>query len=191
MRSISILSLAVLALLPAHAFACASCGCTLSTDAAAGYSSQSGWRINLDYSYIDQDQLRRGSGSASPEQVVDHPVHPTADGGEIEKDTINRYLNLGLTYRPNPDWGFTAVLPWVSRNSQTTAVFLAMFGGFFALQYFYLGDRRRGFKYLAFCWTAIPWFIGFYDTVKFARLDAQEFDARYGERSEPAAGART
>jgi len=81
-------------------------------------------------------------------------------------------------------------LPWVSRNSQTTAVLLAMFGGFFALQYFYLGDRRRGFKYLAFCWTAIPWFIGFYDTVKFARLDAQEFDAKYGAPPEQAAGAR-
>jgi hypothetical protein len=28
-----------------------------------------------------------------------------------------------------------------------------------------------------------------YDTVKFARLDAQEFDAKYGARSEPVAGA--
>ena len=81
-------------------------------------------------------------------------------------------------------------LPWVSRNSQTTAVLLAMFGGFFALQYFYLGDRRRGLKYLAFFWTAVPWFIGLYDTVKFARLDAQEFDAKYGAPPEQAAGAR-
>jgi TM2 domain-containing membrane protein YozV len=81
-------------------------------------------------------------------------------------------------------------LPWVSRNSQTMAVLLAMFGGFFALQYFYLGDRRRGFRYLVFCWTAIPMLIGLYDTVKFARLDAQQFDAQYGARSEPAAGAR-
>ena len=81
-------------------------------------------------------------------------------------------------------------LPWASRNSQTTAVLLAMFGGFFALQYFYLGDRRRGYRYLAFCWTPIPFLVGLYDTVKFARLDAQEFDAKYGARSEPAAGAR-
>ena len=65
-----------------------------------------------------------------------------------------------------------------------------MFGGFFALQYFYLGDRRRGYRYLAFCWTPIPFLVGLYDTVKFARLDAQEFDAKYGARSEPAAGAR-
>ncbi|MEO8442769.1 MAG: TM2 domain-containing protein [Betaproteobacteria bacterium] len=81
-------------------------------------------------------------------------------------------------------------LPSVARNSQTTAVLLALFGGFFALQYFYLGDRRRGFKYLAFFWTAIPWFVGFYDTVKFARLDAQEFDAKYGAPPEHATGVR-
>ncbi len=81
-------------------------------------------------------------------------------------------------------------LPWVSRNSQTTAVLLAMFGGFFGLQYFYLGDRRRGFKYLAFFWTAIPWFVGLYDTVKFARLDAQEFDVKYGAPPEQAVGGR-
>ena len=81
-------------------------------------------------------------------------------------------------------------LPWVSRNSQTMAVLLAMFGGFFALQYFYLGDRRRALKYLAFFWTTIPMFIGLYDTVKFARLDAQEFDAKYGSSPEHAGGAR-
>ncbi|HEY2345180.1 MAG TPA: transporter [Xanthomonadaceae bacterium] len=110
---------ALVALLPAHALACATCGCTLSTDAAAGYSSQPGWRINIDYSYIDQDSLRHGDGSASPEQIVDRPADPTAGGGEIEKDTINRYLNLGIAYRPNADWAFSAVLPWVSRNHTT------------------------------------------------------------------------
>lgn len=119
MRLLPCVSIAALAMLPAHAYACASCGCTLTTDAAAGYSSQAGWRFNLDTTWIDQDQLRRGSGSASPEQVVDHPMDPAAGGGEIEKDTINRYLNLGVTYRPNADWGFTVIVPWVSRNHTT------------------------------------------------------------------------
>jgi TM2 domain-containing membrane protein YozV len=82
-------------------------------------------------------------------------------------------------------------LPWVSRNSQTTAVFLAMLGGFFGLQYFYLGDRRRGFKHLAFFWTTIPMFVGLYDTVKFAWLDAQEFNAKYGASPEHAAVVST
>ena len=70
-------------------------------------------------------------------------------------------------------------LPWVTRNSQTMAVLLAMFGGILGLHHFYLGDRRRGFKYLAFFWTIIPMFIGWYDTVKLARLESHEFDRKY------------
>jgi TM2 domain-containing membrane protein YozV len=73
-------------------------------------------------------------------------------------------------------------LPWVTRSSQTAAVLLAMFGGMFGLHHFYLGDRRRGFKYLAFFWTFIPMFVGWFDTVKLARLDADEFGERYPAR---------
>jgi TM2 domain-containing membrane protein YozV len=95
-------------------------------------------------------------------------------------------LALGLM-RPYRDSIRTALrhvfasleLPLVRRNSQTTAVLLAMFGGNFGLHHFYLGDRFRGFKYLAFFWTAIPMFIGWYDTVKLARLEAHEFDRKY------------
>jgi len=113
------LPLAVFALLPAQAFACATCGCSLNIDAAAGYSSEPGWRIGFDESFLDQDRLRHGSGPASPQDVVDHPVDPGEGGGEIEKRTINRYANLSVAYRPNADWGFTAILPWVSRSHAT------------------------------------------------------------------------
>ena len=91
----------------------------LDIDAAAGYSSQPGWRFNLDYAYIDQDQLRGGTGSVSPGRIVDRPSDPSADGGEIERDTTNRYVNLSVGYRPNADWGFTFVLPWVGRDHTT------------------------------------------------------------------------
>ena len=113
------LPLAVLVLLPAQAFACATCGCSLDTDAAAGYSAEPGWRINLDQTFIDQDRLRHGSGSASPQDAVDDPADPDEEGGEIEKRTINRYTNLSVAYRPDPDWGFTVILPWVSRGHTT------------------------------------------------------------------------
>ena len=73
-------------------------------------------------------------------------------------------------------------LPWVTRNSQTIAVLLAMFGGLFGLHHFYLGDRRRGFKYLLFCWLIIPMFIGLYDAVKLAQLTSYEFDRKYPPR---------
>ena len=109
----------VLALSPVSAFACATCGCTLSTDAASGYSSQPGWRFNLDYSYIDQNALRSGTGSATARQVVDQPSDPSADASEIEKGTINRYLHLGIAYRPNADWGFALTLPFVDRTHAT------------------------------------------------------------------------
>jgi TM2 domain len=73
-------------------------------------------------------------------------------------------------------------LPWVTRNSQTMAVLLAMFGGMFGLHHFYLGDRRRGFKHLALFWTTIPMFINWYHTVKLAWLEPHEFDERYPPR---------
>ena len=99
-------------------------------------------------------------------------------------------LALGLM-RPHRDPLQTAMkhvfvsleLPWVTRNSQTTAVLLAMFGGgIFGLHHFYLGDRRRGFKYLAFFWIIIPMFIGLYDAVKLAQLAPHEFDRKYPPR---------
>jgi TM2 domain-containing membrane protein YozV len=69
-------------------------------------------------------------------------------------------------------------LSWAKDSSQTMAVMLAMFGGIFGLHHFYLGDRRRGFKYLAFFWTTIPMFVGWYDTVKMARLGSREFNEK-------------
>ncbi|XRD81225.1 transporter [Dyella halodurans] len=106
-------------MLPQAAHACATCGCTLSTDAATGYSTESGWRINVDYTYIDQDQLRSGGSKASPEQVVNQPSDPSLGGGEIEKRTINRYYNVAATYRFDGDWGVTFVLPYVIRDHST------------------------------------------------------------------------
>ena len=104
---------------PASAWACATCGCTVNSDAAMGYSSASGWRVNLEYTYIDQDELRSGTSSASPASVVNNPSNPALGGGEIEKETINRYLTLGVSYRPNADWNFNLLVPYVARDHWT------------------------------------------------------------------------
>ena len=57
-------SLALLATLATgRAVACATCGCTLSADAAMGYSALPGWRLSLEYDYINQDELRSGTHS--------------------------------------------------------------------------------------------------------------------------------
>ena len=68
-------------------------------------------------------------------------------------------------------------LPWITRSSQTTAVLLAMFGGILGLHHLYLGDRRRGFKYLKLFFISM--FKGLYDAVKLAQLTSHEFDRKY------------
>ena len=85
---------------PVASWACATCGCTVNSDAAMGYSTATGWRINFEYTYIDQDQLRTGTNTTGPAAAVNNPSNPALGGGEIEKQTINRYLTLGLSYRP-------------------------------------------------------------------------------------------
>ncbi len=105
------LSLACVA--PQIASACASCGCTLSADAATGFSSTSGWRLNLEYDYIDQGQLRSGTRAVSS----------VPDGNELEHDTINRYITAGLSYNPNADWNISLFVPYVERSHSTYGEF--------------------------------------------------------------------
>ena len=101
---------------PLSARACATCGCTLSTDAAMGYSAASGWRVNLQYDYINQNQLHNGTGSVSAAQVAG--LNPGADQ-EVEHDTINRYTTLGLSYSPNANWAFNLQIPYIDRSHST------------------------------------------------------------------------
>lgn len=108
-----------LSVAPSASWGCATCGCTVNSDGAMGYSSATGWRVNLEYTYIDQDQLRIGTRSATPAEVVNDPSNPGLGGGEIEKDTINRYLTLGISYRPDGDWGVNLLVPYVVRTHTT------------------------------------------------------------------------
>ncbi|MGB8408351.1 MAG: hypothetical protein WCE58_00380, partial [Gallionella sp.] len=93
------------------AHACATCGCSLSTDAAMGYSSAAGFRVSLEYDYINQNQLRTGTGSISPSQVA--AINDAGGNQEVEQDTINRYITLGLGYAPNADWNFKLLVPYI------------------------------------------------------------------------------
>src|SRR5207248_783939 len=54
---------------PVAAWACATCGCTLSADAAAGYSAMPGLRFNFEYDYINQNWLRSGTSLSDPGDV--------------------------------------------------------------------------------------------------------------------------
>jgi hypothetical protein len=112
------LALGLLALVPHPAQACATCGCTLSADAATGYSSTAGWRLNAEFDFINQDELRSGTHSATAEQVVDRPADPGGES-EIEHSTLNRYLTLGLAYSPGASWNLDLRVPYVLRGHDT------------------------------------------------------------------------
>ena len=98
-----------LVLLPQVAAACASCGCTLSADAAMGYSASAGWDLSLEYDYIHQDQLRSGT----------HAVSTVPDGTELERETLSRYVTAGLGFSPNTEWNFKLLVPYVARTHST------------------------------------------------------------------------
>jgi hypothetical protein len=108
-RALLALVAAATLLSPSVALACATCGCTLSTDAAMGYAAETGWRADLEFNYIDQSQLRHGTSSADS-------VPP---GNELENDTINRYWTLGIAYSPSLDWNFAVRIPYVDRSHTT------------------------------------------------------------------------
>ena len=117
MKKRSIACVALLAALPSSAvFACATCGCALSSDAAMGFSSQSGWMVSLQYDYINQNQLRSGSNAISQSQVAS--LNPTAQQ-EVENGTVNRYVTLGVAYAPSADWNFRLMLPYIDRSHST------------------------------------------------------------------------
>lgn len=116
-RRAALLACASGLLAPAMAHACATCGCSLSTDAAMGYSAIPGWRISLDYTYLPQNQLRSGTRSVTPAQVA--AINDAGGNQEVERQTINRYINLGIHYSPNSSWNFSAIVPYIDRSHTT------------------------------------------------------------------------
>ncbi len=103
--------------LPTAAFACATCGCSLSTDAAMGYSTDTGWRLSLQYDFINQDQLRIGSHAVAAAQLA--AINDAGGDQEVEHKTINRYTTLGLSYSPSADWNLRFLVPYVDRGHST------------------------------------------------------------------------
>lgn len=103
---------------PSAAHACASCGCTLSSDwENLGFSSSSGIKLDLRYDYLNQDQLRSGTGTISGPAAS--RISNNGNPQEVEKYTRNNYLTLGIDYSVNPNWGINAQLPYIDRSHST------------------------------------------------------------------------
>lgn len=97
--------------------ACATCGCALNSDAAMGFSGSSGWQVGLQFDYINQDQLRTGTGATSPAAAA--AINDAGGSQEVEKQTINRSYTLGLAYTPKRDWTFRLQVPFIERSHST------------------------------------------------------------------------
>lgn len=99
--------------------ACSADGCTLSSNwETLGFSTQPGFKVDLRYDYVNQNQLRSGTHSISS---ADAAQKVTSDGEpqEVEKYTRNNYINLGLDYTFNVNWGVNVQLPYINRHHAT------------------------------------------------------------------------
>ncbi len=107
------------ATLSTSVLACASCGCTLSSDwESQGFTTQPGLKVDIRQDYLNQDQLRHDSGRISAANASAMATG-SGDPQEVEKYTRNNYLTVGLDYTLNADWGLNVQLPYINRNHGT------------------------------------------------------------------------
>jgi hypothetical protein len=105
-----------LALAAPGAVACSSCGCTLNSDwSSQGYTVRSGFNLDLRYDYFDQGELRSGTHAA------DRSAYSFPNDQEIQQDTINRNVTLGLDWSPSRTIGVNLQLPYFDRPHATIA----------------------------------------------------------------------
>lgn len=103
------------AALPA-AWACSSCGCTLSSDwASQVLYAASGLSLDLRHDYFNQDELRSGSNR------VDRAGIALPADQEIQRNTANHVSTLTLDYGFSPDWAVALQLPYLQRSHGTVA----------------------------------------------------------------------
>ncbi len=138
-------------------FACASCGCTLSSDwESQGFTTQTGWKLDLRYDYINQDQSRSGTGTisaAAASQTVNNGVSQ-----EVEKYTRNHCYTAAIDYSGSANWGVNLQLPFIVRSHSTlgtmsdgsTHGFFGAGGGEYDSETSSLGDVKVVGRYQGF-----------------------------------------
>ena len=124
MKHLTKLTLAIAATIPTSAvYACASCGCTLNSDfGTQGLSTASGWSLDVRYDTLNQNELRRGTGTISATDAANTTNTATGDPAEIEKYTDNKYLTATLDYNDGNAWGVSVSLPYIDRSHRTLGV---------------------------------------------------------------------
>lgn len=103
------LSALLLAFVPLAEASCGSAFCTLNTNwSAQGVWTEPGARLDLRYEYIDQDELRSGSGAASADEIAD--MH------HREQYTQNRNLQTTFDYAFDERYGLSINAPLIARD---------------------------------------------------------------------------
>jgi len=64
-------------------------------------------------------------------------------------------------------------------RSKKTSTILSLFLGGIGIQKFYLGQNGKGILSILFCWTFIPFFVGFYDCIRFSQMSNEYFQVKY------------
>lgn len=117
-KKFSFLTVSIALLFPAFAHACASCGCTLSSDwDGLSTTGEGGFKLDIRYDYLNQNQLRSGTDTITPaaaSQLVN-----SAGAQEVEKFTKNNYVTASLDYSSGGNWGVNLVVPYINRNHST------------------------------------------------------------------------
>jgi hypothetical protein len=124
MKNLTKLTLALAAAVPSSAvFACASCGCTLNSDwGSQGLASNAGWSLDLRYDTLNQNQLRKGTGTISPVDAANTTNTATGDLAEVESHTNNRHLTTTLDYNQGSSWGVSLTVSYINRTHSTLGV---------------------------------------------------------------------
>jgi hypothetical protein len=120
LKSTAVLGLALIIglLTSVDAGACASCGCTLSSDwESQQFAYTPGLRLDLRWDYLDQDQLRTGLGTISP--AAASKIVNSNGPQEVEQYTRNNYFTLGIDYSKSPEWGVNVQIPYIDRSHST------------------------------------------------------------------------
>ena len=101
---------------PSAAQACASCGCTLTSDwLSQNLAAQPGTTASLRYDYIPQTELHNGT------DTLDRAAIPLPSDREIERYTHNSVVTASLDHQFANDWGVNVQLPYFVRPHSTFA----------------------------------------------------------------------
>ncbi len=108
--------LALAAISSNQASACASCGCTLSTDwGSQGVSTAQGFSADLSYAYINQNKPVYGSNT-KPSAALINTLY--ANGQEIETATKTQTVTAAFNYNSDT-WGISLQIPYLNRSHAT------------------------------------------------------------------------